>query len=111
MADLEPKVSPPPASSTTYPYPYPYPCLPWLGPEYSNDNINFDTQFQDWQMESPAVVLQEALAELWKRLVDGISAELGLGLSALPGSVSAAFHAAAGVTRPGSGSGSGSRSS
>lgn len=70
-------------------------ALPWLGPEYSNDNMNFETQFQDWEIESPTVVLQEALGELWKKVVHGIHAEFG-GLHMPP------FHHTALSASPGS---------
>jgi hypothetical protein len=57
---------------------------PWLGPEYSNGTINFETHFQDYDIENPAavaaVLLQGARNELsdwWTRVVDGIWAELG----------------------------------
>ncbi|KAL2430819.1 hypothetical protein ABEF95_013678 [Exophiala dermatitidis] len=50
---------------------------PWLGPDYTNGNISFETQFQDWGIENPAIALQEALGEVWRKLVEGIHAELG----------------------------------
>ncbi|KAJ4511274.1 hypothetical protein HRR83_006512, partial [Exophiala dermatitidis] len=36
---------------------------PWLGPDYTNGNISFETQFQDWEIENPAIALQEMLGE------------------------------------------------
>ncbi|KAL2429252.1 hypothetical protein ABEF95_002923 [Exophiala dermatitidis] len=51
---------------------------PWLGPDYTNGNISFETQFQDWEIENPAIALQEMLGEVWRKFVDGIHAELSL---------------------------------
>ncbi|KAJ4692542.1 hypothetical protein HRR87_006318, partial [Exophiala dermatitidis] len=51
---------------------------PWLGPDYTNGNISFETQFQDWEIENPAIALQEMLGEVWRKFVDGIHAEFSL---------------------------------
>ncbi|EXJ82082.1 hypothetical protein A1O1_08151 [Capronia coronata CBS 617.96] len=75
MADFEPRVFLSP--SLAEPDTNSGATLPWLGPDYNNGNISFETQFQDWQIENPAVVLQEVLGELWKKVVDGIQAEFG----------------------------------
>ncbi|KIX08079.1 uncharacterized protein Z518_02734 [Rhinocladiella mackenziei CBS 650.93] len=60
-----------PGWTTKYTHAY-----PWLGPEYSNGILSFETHFQDYEIENPAVILQEALGELWKRILDGIKVEL-----------------------------------
>ncbi len=55
---------------------------PWLPPDYTNGVMSFDTHFQDYDIENPAVVLQEALeealGELWKRFLDSIWAEVAM---------------------------------
>jgi len=53
-------------------------AYPWLGPEYSNGTMSFETHFDDYEIENPVVVLQEALGELWKQVVDGIWAEVAM---------------------------------
>lgn len=40
--------------------------------------MSFETHFQDYEIENPAVVLQEALRELWKKAIDGIWAEVAM---------------------------------
>ncbi|KIV78956.1 hypothetical protein PV11_06554 [Exophiala sideris] len=49
---------------------------PWLGPEYSNGTMSFETHFQDYEIENPAVVLQQAMGDVWRRLVDVIITEM-----------------------------------
>jgi hypothetical protein len=49
--------------------------------------MSFETHFQDYEIETPAVVLQEALGGVVKWVVDGIKAELGeLGVVSAPNS-------------------------
>jgi hypothetical protein len=40
--------------------------------------MSFETHFQDYEIENPAVALQEALGGVVKWVVDGIKAELGV---------------------------------
>ncbi|KIW52395.1 hypothetical protein PV05_08035 [Exophiala xenobiotica] len=81
MAEIESKISdlhsthlekstctPAQAFSRTY---------PWLPTEWVNGTMSFETHFQDYEIENPAVVLQEALGGVVKWLVEGIKAELG----------------------------------
>ncbi|KAI1616423.1 hypothetical protein EDD37DRAFT_78321 [Exophiala viscosa] len=49
---------------------------PWLGPEYSNGTMSFETHFQDYEIENPAVLLQQALGDAWRRFVDVVVAEM-----------------------------------
>ncbi|KAL6251227.1 hypothetical protein RBB50_001435 [Rhinocladiella similis] len=50
---------------------------PWLTTEWVNGNVNFDSHFKDYEIENPAVALQEALGGVVKWVLDGIMTEFG----------------------------------
>lgn len=54
---------------------------PWLTTEWVNGNVNFETHFKDYEIENPAVALQEALGGVVKWVVDGIMTEFGSAVS------------------------------
>jgi len=80
MAEIksDPSTTPSPSPSKAEQGPY-----PWLPAEYSNGAMTFETHFQDWEIEMPSLaVLMEALSadldcEWWRRIRDGVWAEVG----------------------------------
>ncbi|KIW13422.1 hypothetical protein PV08_08610 [Exophiala spinifera] len=58
---------------------------PWLTTEWVNGNVNFDSHFKDYEIESPAVALQEAVGGVVKWVMDSIITEFGSAASATHG--------------------------